>query len=207
MDEAANDLRAALEPLRDSLPLEAETPEIRKLDLDQVEVVRLAATSTHGLPRLTEILETELSQRFEQIRGVGAISISGAVRRQIRVELQRDRLRAAGLTAVEVVDALGRENVTLPGGNVRQGFSDLYVRSMGELRTAGEAEQLVLRTVDGRPLRLGDVAEVRDFYEDVGNLAEINGVPSVALRIQKQSGANTVPFEVREPHLACPFIS
>ncbi len=192
IDEAANDLRAALEQVRDDLPLEAEAPQIRKLDLDRVDVVRVAATSTWPLERLTRLLEDDLARRFEQLPGVGSINVRGAVRRQVRVELDRDRLSAAGLTAIDVQEALSRESLTLPGGNVKSGMSDLYVRSMGEFRSVGEVADAVVRTVDGRPVRVRDVAEVRDFYEDVGNLVEVNGVPSVSLGIQKQSGANTV---------------
>lgn len=192
IDEAANDLRAALEQVRDDLPLEAVAPEIRKLDLDRIDVVRLAVTSTWPLDRLTRILEDDLARRFEQLPGVGSINVRGGVRRQVRVELHRDRLHAAGLTALDVQEALSRESLTLPGGNVKSGLSDLYVRSMAELVTVEEIAQAVVRTVDGRPVRVQDVADVRDFYEDVGNLVEINGVPSVSLGIQKQSGANTV---------------
>ncbi len=200
IDEAANDLRAALEPLRDQLPLEAEPPEIFKLDLDRVSVVSLAATSTRPLPELTRLLEDELAQRFEQIPGVGSINVRGGVYREIRIELHRDRLWAVGLTALDVRDALARESVTLPGGNVRDGLSDLYVRTLGELRTPAEIADVVIRTVDGRPIRVRHVAEVRDFFSDVPNLVEINGVPSVGLRIQKQSGSNTV--EVAEAVIA-----
>ena len=192
LDEAANDLRAALEQVRAQLPLEAEAPQIRKLDLDRVEVVRLAATSTRPLPELTRVLEDEVARRFEQLQGVGSITVRGGVRRQVRVELDRDRLAASGLTALDVQDALARESQLLPGGNVRSGLSDLYVRSMGELRELPQVGDVVLRTVDGGPVRVRHVARVRDFYEDVPNLVEVNGVPSVSLGIQKQSGANTV---------------
>ena len=95
IDEAANDLRAALDGLREDWPLEAETPEIFKLDLDRVEVVSLAVTSTRNLEQLTRIIEDDLSRRFEQIPGVGAIDLRGGVYREIRVELDRDRVRAA----------------------------------------------------------------------------------------------------------------
>ena len=77
IDEAANDLRAALDRLRDELPQEAETPQIFKLDLDMIEVVSLAATSSRDLEELTHLLEQDLSRRFEQIPGVGAIIIRG----------------------------------------------------------------------------------------------------------------------------------
>ncbi|HYO12780.1 MAG TPA: efflux RND transporter permease subunit [Thermoanaerobaculia bacterium] len=200
VDEAANDLRAALDELRDDLPVEAEPPEILKLDLDRVEVVSIAATSTRDLESLTRILEDDLAQRFEQIPGVGALELRGGVYREIRVELDRDRLKAAGLTALDVQQALVAENVTLPGGNVKSGYSDLYVRGLGEYRSVDQIARTVVATVADKPIRVADVATVRDGYEDVRILSEINGVPSVGLGIQKQSGANTVAVaeEIRE---------
>lgn len=192
VDEAANDLRAALDRLRDELPEEAEPPRIFKLDLDRIDVISLAATSTRDLEELTRILDRDLARRFEQIPGVGAIEMRGGIRREIRVELERDRLIAAGLTALDVRDALARENVTLPGGTVKRGLADLYVRSLGEYRTLDEIGRTVVAERTGLPIRVEDVATVTDGYEEVRYLAEINGVPSVTLRIQKQSGANTV---------------
>jgi HAE1 family hydrophobic/amphiphilic exporter-1 len=192
IDEAANDLRAALDRLRADLPIEAEPPEIFKLDLNRAEVVAVAATSTLELVPLTRLLEEEIARRFEQIPGVGTIEVSGAVRREIKVDLDRERLRAAGLTALDVQAAVARENATLPGGNVRRGMSDLYVRAMGEYRSLDEIGASVVAEAGGAPIRVRDVAEVRDDYEDVGFLVEVNGVPAVTLRIQKQSGANTV---------------
>ena len=204
VDEAANDLRASLDRLRDDLPVEAATPEVFKLDIDRIEVVSIAVTSTRPLDELTRLLERDLSRRFKQIPGVGAIELRGGIYRQVRVDLQRDRLRAAGLTALDVRDALARDNVTLPGGNVKSGFNDLYVRSLGEYVSLAEIEQTVItgQGSDGQrsPIRVRDVAVVRDDYEDVRYLAEANGVPSVSLGIQKQSGANTVEVaaQIRE---------
>ncbi len=192
IDEAANDLRAALDGLRDELPIEADTPQIFKLDLDRIEVVSLAATSTRNLAELTQILEQELARRFDQIPGVGAIDIRGGVYREIRIELDRDRLRASGLTALDVQAALARENVTLPTGTVKSGFEDLYVRALGEYRDLDEIASTVIARPGGRPVRVRDVAEVRDAYEDVRYMVEMNGVPAISLGIQKQSGANTV---------------
>jgi len=80
IDEAANDLRAALDSLRDDLPIEADTPQIFKFDLDRIEVVSLAVTSTRDLEELTRILEEEIARRFEQIPGVGAIDLGGVYR-------------------------------------------------------------------------------------------------------------------------------
>ncbi|MEM6702458.1 MAG: efflux RND transporter permease subunit [Acidobacteriota bacterium] len=192
VDEAANDLRAALDDLRAELPLEAEVPRIWKLDLDRSEVVGIAVTTTRPLEELTRLLEDDLARRFEQIPGVGTIEVRGGVHREIRVDLLRDRLAAAGLTALDVRDALVRENLTAPGGNVKDGFEDLYVRAVGEYATLDEIGRTVIRNTEGLPLRVRDVATVSDDYEDVRWLVDVNGLPSVSLGIQKQSGANTV---------------
>jgi HAE1 family hydrophobic/amphiphilic exporter-1 len=197
IDEAANDLRAALDRLREELPREAEPPEILKLDLDRIEVVSMAATSTRDLESLTRILEEEISRRFAQIPGVGSIELRGGVYREIRVELDSERLRAAGLTALDVWSAVSRENVALPGGNVQSGYLDLPIRGAGEYSSIGEISQTVVRTVAGRPVRVRDLGRVRDGHQDVLYLAEINGVPSVSIGVQKQSGANTVDVAAR----------
>jgi HAE1 family hydrophobic/amphiphilic exporter-1 len=200
VDEAANDLRAALDRIRDDLPIEADTPEIFKLDVDNVEVVSLAATGTRDLEQITRILEREIAPRFKQIAGVGSITLRGGIYRQIRVDVARDRLRSAGLTILDVQDALARDNVQAAGGNVRQGLTDLYVRPRAEFESVEAIAATVLRNEGGRPVRIRDVAEVKDDYEDPGFLVEINGVPSVSVGVQKQSGANTVEVarQVRE---------
>ena len=192
VDEAANDVRAAIDRLRDDMPIEAEAPRIWKFDPDATPIVTLSVASTRDLSSTTRLLQREIIQRFGQIPGVGAIDIWGGVYREIQVRLLRDRLRASGLTGTDVADALARENVQLPGGDVKQGVSDLYVRTLGEYRSLDEVSATVIRVVNGRPIRVRDVAEVIDGYEDVRNLAEVNGVPVVRLSIQKQSGANTV---------------
>jgi hydrophobic/amphiphilic exporter-1 (mainly G- bacteria), HAE1 family len=192
VDEAANDVRSALDRLRDDLPIEAEAPSIWKFDPDATSIITLSIASTRDLAATTRLLEREIVQRFEQIPGVGAITIGGGVYREIQVRLLRDRLRAAGLTTADVSDALARENVQLPGGNVKEGINDLYVRTLGEYGTLDEIRSTVITTLEGRPIRIRDVAEVVDGYEDARNLAEVNGVPVIRLSIQKQSGANTV---------------
>ena len=192
IDEAANDLRAAIDRIRDQMPPEADSPEIFKLDLDQVAIVDLVATSTRPLEELTRILEHDVTRRFEQIPGVGTLEVRGGIYRRIRIELDRERLAAAGLTALDVQDAIGRSNVNLPGGNVKSGLHDLYVRPLGEYVTVEEIAATVIRNVDGLPIHVQDVAQVVDGFEDAPYLVEVNGVPSVTLSIQKQSGANTV---------------
>ena len=97
LNAAANDVRAALDRIRDDLPVEAEPPGIWKFDPNSQEIVDISATSPMSLEQLTRTLEREITQRFEQIPGVGSISVGGGVYREIQVQLRRDRLAAAGL--------------------------------------------------------------------------------------------------------------
>ncbi|HEY5564969.1 MAG TPA: efflux RND transporter permease subunit, partial [Rhodothermia bacterium] len=192
IDEAANDVRAALDRIRDQIPLEAEQPGIWKFDPNRISIVTVSVESRRDLESLTRILEREIAQRFEQIPGVGTIQVRGGVYRQVNVDLKRDRLRAAGLTPLQVQQAISRENTTLPGGNVKEGVQDQYVRTVGEFESIEQIASTVVTIVDGAPVYVRDVAEVHDGFEDIERLAELRGMPVIRLWIQKQSGANTV---------------
>jgi len=192
IDAAANDVRAALDRIRDDFPPEVESPRLWKFDPDNFPVVILGAKSPRGMAELTLILEREISQQFEQIPGAGSVDVWGGVYREIEVRLKRDRLASSLLSAHDVRQALVRENVTLPGGDMRDGISDMYVRTRGEYQSIDEIAQTIITIVDGKPIRVSDVAEVVDGYQDVSRLVQVDGLPMVRLGIRKQSGANTV---------------
>jgi hydrophobic/amphiphilic exporter-1 (mainly G- bacteria), HAE1 family len=192
IDEAANDVRAALDRIRDDFPPEVESPRLWKFDPDNFPVAILGARSRHNMEELTRILEREISQRFEQVPGVGSVDVWGGIYREIEVRLKRDRLISSRLSATDVQRALQRENVTLPGGDMREGVSDMYVRTRGEFQSVGQIASTIITVVDGQPIRVGDIAEVVDGYADVHRLVQVDGQPMVRLGIRKQSGANTV---------------
>ncbi len=192
IDAAANDLRAALDRIRDDFPPEVEPPRIWKFDPDNFPVVILGARSSRSMDELTRILEREVAQRFEQIPGVGSVDVWGGVYREIQVQLKRDRLASSQLSASDVQAALQRENVTLPGGDMREGVSDIYVRTRGEFKSIDEIAATIITVIDGKPIRVRDVAEVVDGYEDINRIVQIDGQPMIRLGVRKQSGANTV---------------
>ncbi len=197
LNAAANDVRAALDRLRDDLPVEAEPPGIWKFDPNSQEIVSIAVESSRDLESLTRLMERDIGRRFEQIPGVGTLNIQGGIYRQIRVNINRERLRAYDLSAAQVQQAIGQSNVALPGGNVKEGLKDLYVRTQGEYESLDQIRRTVVTTVGGAPVQVQDVAEVRDGYEDLQRVSELNDVPVVQLEIQKQSGANTVSVAER----------
>lgn len=200
IDEAANDVRAALDRVRDDFPPEVESPRVWKFDPDNFPVVILGAQSTRNLEQLTRVLEREISQRFEQIPGVGSVDVWGGVYREIQIQLKRDRLASSQLSATDIQDALRRENVTLPGGDMREGMNDLYVRTKGEFQSIDQIANTIVKVVNGMPIRVKDVADVIDGYEDINRVVNIDDQPMIRLGIRKQSGANTVEVakDVRE---------
>lgn len=192
LDEAANDIRAALDRVRGSLPEEAEAPRVRKFDPNDFPIVILGAQSNRPLDELTQLLERDITKRLEQIPGVGAIDVWGGVNREILVNLKRDRLIASGLTAAEVQSAIIAENNTAPGGNVKEGLTELYVRTLGEFTSINQIAETIITQVDGIPVRVKDVATVEDAYADIGRVTSVNDIPMIRLGIRKQTGSNTV---------------
>ena len=192
LDEAANDVRAALDRVRRSLPEEADPPRIWKFDPNDSPIIILGAQSTRDLDDLTLILERDIAKRIEQIPGVGTIDVWGGVYREIRVNLKRDRMTASGLTATQVRNAIVAENNTLPGGNVKDGLTELYVRTLGEFTSVTDVAETIITRIDGVPVRVRDIAEVEDAFQDIGRLVSINNEPMIRMGIRKQSGANTV---------------
>ena len=192
IDVAANDIRAALDRVRDELPPEAEPPRIWKFDPNNFPIVIVGANSDMNLQELTQILDREVTKRFEQVPGVGSIDIWGGVYREVHVEIKRDRLIASGLSSAEVQQAIASENINLPGGNVNSGVQQLYVRTLGEYENIDQIANTIIRMEDGKPIRVKDVAEVRWGYEDLNRLVTIDKKPMVRFGIRKQTGANTV---------------
>lgn len=192
IDAAANDVRAALDRVRGSLPEEADAPRIWKFDPNNFPIVIVGANSDMNLADLTLLLEREITRRFEQINGVGSIDIWGGINRVVKVDIKRDRLIASGLSTQQVQQAIARENTNLPGGNVNSGTQSLYVRTLGEYENVDEIASTVITMVDNKPIRVKDVAEVSFDYQDLNRLVTIDKKPMVRFGIRKQTGANTV---------------
>lgn len=192
VDVAANDVRAALDRIRNQLPLEAEAPRIRKFDPNDFPIVVVGARSRMDLQQLTQVLEREVTRRFEQIPGVGSIDVWGGIYREVHVNLKRDELIGRGLSSVQVQQALAGHNTTLPGGNVNFGVQSLYVRTLGQFTSLDQIAETVITVVEGKPVRVRDVAEVQWGYRDLERLVTIDGEPMVRFGIRKQTGANTV---------------
>src|SRR6185436_16541952 len=141
---------------------------------------------------LTTLVDKKIKPRLETVGGVGKVDLVGAVTREIVVEIAPDRLEALGLGVDEVMAGLRRENVDLPLGRMSAAAREAPLRVQGRARTVGDLRRMVVATRGGRPIVLGDVADVTDGVEEVRSLAFVDGAPAVALDVLKQTGANAV---------------
>ena len=192
VDVAAQEVRDKVNRVLAELPRDIDQPIVEKLDPDATPVLSVALSGSRTLRETTEFADKVLRRQIESVNGVGQVTILGGRSRRINVRLDTERLKAYGLTAVDVRRALQTQNVKIPGGTLKAGATEATVRVYGRVSSPKEFEAIFITQKGGLPVRIGDVASVEDGEEDAATAAAKDGVPTVVLSIRKQSGTNTV---------------
>src|SRR5688572_20354706 len=192
LSEAMDDLRTRLDRVRGRMPEDAEAMTIFRQDSNAQPIMSLGIEGNYDRVTLREMAENQIGPRLERVGGVAAVTTNGGLRRQIHVELSKEKIAALELPVERVVSLLRTENENTPLGEVNQGDRTYLLRSQSQFQSLDEIRNLVLMTRGGVPIYVRDVAEVKDTTEDVRSLLRINGRPGVRLSVQKQSGTNTV---------------
>jgi multidrug efflux pump len=194
LDSAANDVRERLSRVAGRLPLEADPPQITKVDsgTDPILWLNVASTSRDML-ELTDYMHRYLVDQFSTLEGVANVRMNGARRYAMRVWLSRENLAARQLTVTDVESSLLRENVEIPAGRLESTEREFTLRTDTNLRTEDDFRNLVVgRGPDGYLVRLGEVAEVRLASDDDRSLSRSNGRTSLSMAIIPQSKANVL---------------
>lgn len=191
-DQAAIDVKDRIDAIRNQLPDEAEPPVVQKFDIGAMPIVNLALAGPQGVDQLYDLADDELRERFSRVDGVAGLEIVGGRTREVEVLVDPDRLRAYGVTLTDVIGLIGAENVSVPSGRISEPAQDVPVRVVGEYASVQDLADLRLFLPEGAVVRLGDLAQIRDGYEDLAQVARFNQQPSVSLAVQKRSDANTV---------------
>ncbi|MBE0584968.1 MAG: efflux RND transporter permease subunit, partial [Desulfofustis sp.] len=192
LDAATNDVRDRLDRVINQLPDEIDRPQIRKFDPNSAPILFYGAASDLDPIELRRLIDDQISYRIEQVPGVAALDVWGGLEREIRIEIDPDRLRALKLSLDTVRTAISDANISLPAGAIESGNTKVRLRTLGELTSV---EQLLDLVVDRRgevPIYLKQVAEVNDTHTEITRIVRINGKPGVRLAVRKQSGTNTV---------------
>jgi HAE1 family hydrophobic/amphiphilic exporter-1 len=192
IDTRANEVRDSVGMAKMYLPDEVDEPRVLKFDIARFPIMVYGAMAEESYPRLEDILRDEICDPLKRLPGVGSSDAIVPLRRQINVELDRERLAGYGLTPLDVALAVAHENKDTPAGNVKMGLTDYLVRVPGEFKTVAPMEKIVLAARNGSVVRLGDVGIVEDGFEEVTRYITINSRRGAIILVQKQSGANTV---------------
>lgn len=192
IDAAMQDVRDAVAATVNRLPPGIDPPAVQKRDLESSPIMTLAVSGPRSPRELFVLAEQAVKNVIESSQGVGQVQIAGAADRAVQINVNADRLAAYKLSILQVREAVQRQNAEIPAGRLDQGLRERALRTLGRFSEAKQFSDLVVSTVNGTPVRLSDLAEIRDGTKEVRTLARLNGAPAVVLAVQRQSGENTV---------------
>src|SRR6185295_16710293 len=157
---AAQEVRDQVATALPNLPEGTKNPVITKLDPDAAPVLFVALLSKKPIRDVSEFADHELRTALENVQGVGQVTILGARKRQIQVVLDPAKLRAAGISAIDVQRAIVAQNITTPGGAVDTGPQRLTFRVSGRVPTVTAVGEIIVRAIEGHPISIADVGAV-----------------------------------------------
>ncbi|GAB4349781.1 MAG: efflux RND transporter permease subunit [Immundisolibacter sp.] len=190
-DDAAADVRDRVARARNNLPQDVDEPVISKVEADADPIMWLAFYSDRHSPReVSDYADRVVRDRLQTIPGVATVLIGGERRYAMRIWLDRERLAGYGLTPLDVEEALRRQNIEVPSGRIESAQREFTVLSETDLRTPAQFDQMIIREVNGYPVRLKDVGHAALGAEDERSGIRVDGSPAVGLGVVKQSTAN-----------------
>lgn len=192
IDTAALDVQSKLEDEIDELPEDMARPRIRKFDIASFPVVLLGISSDLDPVELTELIEDQVRYRFSRVPGVAQVDLLGGFNREVRIELDPDRVKALGLPLDRLIEAVRDANLDLPAGQIEQGRYEVTLRAPAEFTNLDQIRNTVVFRRDGTVVTLGQVAEVKDTYEKLTRIVRVDGERGLRVAIRKQANANTV---------------
>ncbi|MCP4630045.1 MAG: efflux RND transporter permease subunit, partial [bacterium] len=197
IDTAAIDVQGKLEDEINELPDDIVRPRIRKFDIASFPVVLLGISSNLDPVELTELIEVQIRYRFARIPGVAQVDVWGGFNREVRIELDPDRIKAVGLPLDRVLDAIRDANLDLPAGKIEQGRYEVTLRAPAEFTNLDQIRETVIVQRDRAVITLGQIAEIKDTYEKLTRIVRVNGGRGLRVAIRKQANANTVEVSKR----------
>ncbi|HUD49902.1 efflux RND transporter permease subunit [Parvibaculum sp.] len=195
VDAKAQDVREKVAAARPNLPDDTKQSIVQKVDPDAQPIMSIMIAGDLPIRDLTHFADKVAKEELQRIAGVGSITLVGGRDREVRIWLDAAKMRAYGVTADDVTNAIKREHAEIPGGRLDtgEGRSELAVKTKGEVDTVAEFGDIVVAfRPDGAATYIRDVARVEDGMADERSYAELDGKRGISLDIRKQSGQNTV---------------
>ena len=196
--KAADDVREKMGTIRPDFRTEVKDPRVLRFDPASRSIWSLAVIPDASKAKamtpveLTNWSDQVLKKRLENVRGVGSVTLVGGTKREINIYLNPQAMEAFGVTADQVVNAVRSENQDLPVGAIRSLQQERIVKIDARMQRPEDFNQLIVARKNGAPVRLGQVASVKDGAQEVDSLALYNGGRTLLLTVQKSQSENTI---------------
>ena len=192
LDIAFNEVQSEVGQINSQLPDDVETPIISKIETGEIPIIWLALRGNRTLQDLSVYAKNVLKRKLETIDGVGSIVIGGEQERNIRVNLDFNRMSAFGITVQDIVMAFRNEHIKLPGGFLIDNSKEDLLKLDLESHNVEEIENIIVTYNRNRAIKIRDIAEVKDDVRDLRSMGRFNGDPSIGIGVTKIRGENTV---------------
>lgn len=192
MDFATLQMREKIDMIKSLLPDEVSSPMVIKADPSMIPVANIAVEGKMNEVELKNFINDKIKTSIESLDGVASVTVTGGKTREIKVDVDPQKLAGYGMSFNNVTGVLQAENLNLPGGTVEYGDKNLLVRTTGEFKALEQIKNIPIILPTGNTVYIRDVADVRDDFEDVNSHTRLNGNSSIGISVQKQTDANTV---------------
>jgi hydrophobe/amphiphile efflux-1 (HAE1) family protein len=191
VDRALNDVKDAIAKIRSDLPRTIDEPIVNRIDIEGLPIVTYAASAPGmSIEDLSWFVDDTVARALQSVKGVGSVTRSGGVDREISVSLDPQKLLALGVTATSVSDQLRATNVDLAGGRGEIAGQEQAIRTRAGMRTVEDLAALPIALSGGRKVRLDDLGTVTDGAAEARAFARLDGKPIVAFSISRAKGAS-----------------
>ncbi|MET7030442.1 efflux RND transporter permease subunit [Sediminicola luteus] len=192
VDKALQDAQRKVNNIVGQLPDQVNQPSVDQFSFDDLPIMRLGVSSEMDITEFNDLVENDIKETLSRIEGVARVQVIGGNEREIRVNVDRDKLKAYGLSILQVTQAISAANLDFPTGNIKNDKQQVTVRLSGKFRNVEDIKGLDISTGMGSSVKIEDIAEVYDTTKDVTTISRIDGISSIGLTISKQSDGNTV---------------
>jgi len=192
-DFALQDAQRKVQQIVATLPSGVRTPTVSKLAIDEIPVLRMGVSGDMDSKSFYQFMKDKIKPQLSRIPGVGQIALIGGEEREIKVNLDLQKLRAYNLSIPQVTQAIKAANLDFPTGKIKDSDGQFIVRVAGKITKVEDLKNLsIAESRQGGEVKLADVAEIEDGIKDYENILRLNFRNTVGLILQKQSDANAV---------------
>jgi len=192
IEDAKRGVKDAVDRARNDLPQNLPNdPQIQDINFADLPIMYVNISGNYDLAKLKRFAD-DAKDRLEEMKEVKQVDLIGALEREIQVNVDMLKLQGARLTMYDIYNAIGNENRTIPGGTVKMDMERRSLNVSGEFKSPQEIGNIVVNSIDGKPIYLKDIAEVKDGFKEQESYARLDHKNVITLSVVKRKGENLI---------------